>query len=458
MPSRIMSALLSAVAALLASVAVAQLPTPPEQWYLRLEGTVPYTREENATLREAWQTRWRSVDRMYTPEVWLGDVYKLRNATRTTTWTDRARSLSASWQRDYVHARWSAPNYTFPLAVFATPLVSWAPNGTAADPACGAAGCDTYLSSVDEANSGSSYRAYYAAGTNVPVQMVVMPGLFGPEMWFTMRVVDWRVGGAVPADPAVDAGAPRYPPLPVCARHADQASCSSVLSSFCAWCSDKRACTESDSANCTLPRCSEYATAGECPSGRCSWCEGSIGCSQAACPVCADRRTDSACTAASGACRWCEGASVCVRSSSQCPVPAALSSSVSSAGPIAVDSRSATPMRPGSQASGGSVPRAVAAMGVALASIDPYARDNHRSSGWYLYCHNRKLYLGQPQALANAAVPAWGDDARLLAQGFRVVVKVDVARGSVSFECEGRRAVIEGVPVQQPLVPAVLLS
>eukprot|EP00727_Mastigamoeba_balamuthi_P003197 m51a1_g12875 putative zinc finger protein constans-like 3 (276) ;mRNA; f:1824-3225 len=96
-------------------------------------------------------------------------------------------------------------------------------------------------------------------------------------------------------------------------------------------------------------------------------------------------------------------------------------------------------------------------VGVAPASIDPYARDNHRSSGWYLYCHNRTLYSGQPQALANAAVPAWGDDARPLAQGSRVVVEVDVARGSVSFECEGGRAVIEGVPVQQPLVPAVLL-
>eukprot|EP00727_Mastigamoeba_balamuthi_P011392 m51a1_g6876 putative lipid phosphate phosphatase 3 (1062) ;mRNA; f:196547-201114 len=261
------------------------LPAAPDQWYIKLRGTVPMTGGKEETLREAWQTKWRSADKLFTPTVKLG-IIVVRKATRDSTWMDRRRSVSVGWKLNEIDNTWTNPAYSFPLSVFSRPDLTWTKqSGTSTEGACSSRACDTYLSSTDTDNQDSKYTAYYYAGTNTPVQMHVQPSGIGASYDFMMTVADWQTGSAVPALPDVAAGAPNYPAEPVCSDKKAASDCSAVPSSYCSWCSAANLCIQPDTTACNAPACSTYKTAGACPSGRCHWCDGALGCTESACPA-----------------------------------------------------------------------------------------------------------------------------------------------------------------------------
>eukprot|EP00727_Mastigamoeba_balamuthi_P014094 m51a1_g9307 hypothetical protein (834) ;mRNA; f:83729-87452 len=293
------------------------LPTPPAEWYVKLNGNVPMATERNATLREAWQTRWVSVDKMYTPAITdFG-----RAATKTTTWMDRRRSVTVGWMHDYIASSIAEVNFSWPLCSFATSVVTWSFNGTSSEEPCGASGCDVYISTPDNVNMLTIYIAYYRKGTNIPVKMYGEP-LYnggGVALQVNMTVVEWRVGSAIPPVPEFDGNKTEL--HLTCADKKDQTSCGAVMGAYCTWCSNSNTCVLTDSANatCKAPACSTYKIQGQCPTWRCNWCDGTVGCTSDKCVVCNKISTGAACNASSGACTWCPDSSFCTRVQTSCP-------------------------------------------------------------------------------------------------------------------------------------------
>eukprot|EP00727_Mastigamoeba_balamuthi_P011367 m51a1_g6853 hypothetical protein (489) ;mRNA; r:108153-110168 len=218
-----------------ASCVAGQLPEPPEQWYLRVQFP-----DRHMTVREAWQTRWTSVDKMATPEMAKRAQYSLN----TTTWMDRRRSVAIGWSHNYVAGTWTNPAFQWPLSMSFRGDLMYT-KGPKVNTSSG--WCDTYTSSPDDRIMGASYEMLYLAETNTPVAIHLV---FGGRTFVQLVIDRWLTGDAVPMPPAVDSGAPNYPPEPSCEGISNQSACSAVLSSYC---------------HC------HYEAPEQCPSGRCIW-------------------------------------------------------------------------------------------------------------------------------------------------------------------------------------------
>eukprot|EP00727_Mastigamoeba_balamuthi_P011373 m51a1_g6859 hypothetical protein (494) ;mRNA; r:131876-134120 len=209
----------------LALAASAQLPEPPEQWYMHAQG-VWSPKYPNIT-REAWQTRWRSAEALSVPA-----ISTIVPRVRTTTWMDRSRSLAVGWQRDQSthETKWSNTSFSWPLEVVFRRGLIWSKSKAVP---CGASGmCDKYMSSPDRELQNTTYTMHYLAGTNRPVKVSFLLWL-SPQLpkSLVFDVDVWLTGSDVPPLPTLDAGAPGYVPEPVCTEYSAQQACEAVLSS-----------------------------------------------------------------------------------------------------------------------------------------------------------------------------------------------------------------------------------
>lgn len=101
-------------------------------------------------------------------------------------------------------------------------------------------------------------------------------------------------------------------------------------------------------------------------------------------------------------------------------------------------------------------------VGVAPSDIEQTNIYNFSRYGWYLYCYTLKLFSGPPHNCKDEIyVPRkrvdWG---KYVHNGDRVGVVVDTGKGSISFKLNGEDLGIayEGIPLDKPLVPCVILE
>ena len=94
-------------------------------------------------------------------------------------------------------------------------------------------------------------------------------------------------------------------------------------------------------------------------------------------------------------------------------------------------------------------------IGVAPFDIDQNADDNYEGCGWYFNCFNTTLRSGPPHDYNGRK---WGDDYVQVRECVGVVM--DTTRGDLSFIVDGVNLGVayEGIPLDKPLVPCVLLG
>ena len=98
--------------------------------------------------------------------------------------------------------------------------------------------------------------------------------------------------------------------------------------------------------------------------------------------------------------------------------------------------------------------------GAAPSDIDQNEDENFRKCGWYLNCHTMTLRSGPPHNHRNKAYGVGGeDDGEHVHTGDSVGVAMDTAHGELSFALNGvdLGVAYEGIPLDKPLVPCVVL-
>ena len=98
-------------------------------------------------------------------------------------------------------------------------------------------------------------------------------------------------------------------------------------------------------------------------------------------------------------------------------------------------------------------------VGVAPSGIDQNEDKNCESCGWYFHCYNSALYSGPPhnyRCKECNPTKQWGE---CVHTGDSVGVVMDTAKGELSFVLDGVNLGIayEGIPLDKPLVPCVIL-
>lgn len=95
-------------------------------------------------------------------------------------------------------------------------------------------------------------------------------------------------------------------------------------------------------------------------------------------------------------------------------------------------------------------------VGVAPEDIDQNGSENYEH-GWYFWCFDSSLWSGPPHNYSDYA--GYGDG-NSVAEGHVVGVEVDMAMGTISFSVDGSdfSVAYDGVPVEKPLVPVVILG
>ena len=99
-------------------------------------------------------------------------------------------------------------------------------------------------------------------------------------------------------------------------------------------------------------------------------------------------------------------------------------------------------------------------VGVAPSDINQNGDDNQSECGWYLMCCNSTLHSGPPQNLEGKKYgPRKEEDEEYVKKGDTVGVVMDTTKGELSFVLEGVNlgVAFEGIPLDKPLVPCVLL-
>ena len=98
-------------------------------------------------------------------------------------------------------------------------------------------------------------------------------------------------------------------------------------------------------------------------------------------------------------------------------------------------------------------------VGVAPADIDQNENDNHSKCGWYLYCYTSGLCSGPPCVHKEKPYGPRREWGKYVSTGDSVGVAMDTARGELSFFLGGvdMGVAFEGIPLDRPLVPCVLL-
>ena len=100
-------------------------------------------------------------------------------------------------------------------------------------------------------------------------------------------------------------------------------------------------------------------------------------------------------------------------------------------------------------------------IGVAPSDINQNIRNNYKKCGWYFVCYFSTLWSGPPQYCSRKEYgPRKSKDGRYVHTGDSVGVVMDTAKGELSFVLNGVNLGIafEGIPLDKPLVPCVLLG
>ncbi len=99
-------------------------------------------------------------------------------------------------------------------------------------------------------------------------------------------------------------------------------------------------------------------------------------------------------------------------------------------------------------------------VGVAPSYIDQNDKDNANSCGWYLDCFESSLRSGPPQNYDYKEYGPRKKFGRYLRTGDSVGIVLDTLKGELSFVLNGVNLGVayEGIPLDEPLVPCVLLE
>ena len=99
-------------------------------------------------------------------------------------------------------------------------------------------------------------------------------------------------------------------------------------------------------------------------------------------------------------------------------------------------------------------------IGVAPSDIDQNESDNSETCGWYFYCFNSTLWSGLPHGYRRKEYGPRKEGGKYVHTGDSVGVVMDTAKGELSFAVGGVNlgVVYEGIPLDKPLVPCVLLG
>ncbi len=99
-------------------------------------------------------------------------------------------------------------------------------------------------------------------------------------------------------------------------------------------------------------------------------------------------------------------------------------------------------------------------VGVAPTDIDQGKRMNWNKSGWYFDCCSSKLCSGEPHDYFNKIYGPRKGDGEYLKEGDSIGLVMDTTKGELSFVLNGINlgVAFEGIPLDEPLVPCVLLG
>ena len=98
-------------------------------------------------------------------------------------------------------------------------------------------------------------------------------------------------------------------------------------------------------------------------------------------------------------------------------------------------------------------------IGVAPSDIDQDENDNRYKCGWYFYCWNSELWSGPPRKYWDKEYGPRKGNGEYVCTGDSVGVVMDTKKGKLSFVLNGVNlgVAFEGIPLDKPLVPCVLL-
>ena len=99
-------------------------------------------------------------------------------------------------------------------------------------------------------------------------------------------------------------------------------------------------------------------------------------------------------------------------------------------------------------------------IGVAPSDIDQNENCNYDKCGWYFYCYISTLWSGPPHNYENKEYGPRKEDGKYVHTGDSVGVVMDTAKGELSFVVNGVNlgVAFDGIPLDKPLVPCVLLG
>ena len=102
-------------------------------------------------------------------------------------------------------------------------------------------------------------------------------------------------------------------------------------------------------------------------------------------------------------------------------------------------------------------------IGVTPFDIDQNDGYNYNKCGWYLYCYDSTLFSGPPQNYEMGQNKKYGtrkENGNYVHTGDSVGVVMDTTKGELSFVVGSVNlgVAFEGIPLDKPLVPCVLLQ
>ena len=98
-------------------------------------------------------------------------------------------------------------------------------------------------------------------------------------------------------------------------------------------------------------------------------------------------------------------------------------------------------------------------IGVAPSDINQNEGENYNKCGWYFYCYLSELHSGPPHEYKGKEYGPRKEEGQYVHTGDSVGVVMDTRKGELSFALNGMNLGVayEGIPLDKPLVPCVLL-
>ena len=99
-------------------------------------------------------------------------------------------------------------------------------------------------------------------------------------------------------------------------------------------------------------------------------------------------------------------------------------------------------------------------IGVAPSNINQNIDCNYNKCGWYFHCYESRLYSGPPHNYRGKDYGPRKGDGEYVHTGDSVGVVMDTTKGKLSFVLNGMNhgVAYEGIPLDKPLVPCVILG